>query len=81
MRGLIRDPNRETIQTRIAVAVLSFTALAAGEQVHTLDHPKDVTAPAPGVVMQPEYAAAVTRMAYIWGPPMVNQVNRRATIT
>ena len=31
--------------------------------------------------MQPGYAKAVGRMAYIWGWPMVNQINRRAAIT
>jgi hypothetical protein len=41
----------------------------------------DVTAPAAGVTMHPEYAKAVGRMAYIWGWPMVNQINRRAAIT
>ena len=31
--------------------------------------------------MQPEYAKAVGRMAYIWGWPMANQLNRSAAIT
>ena len=31
--------------------------------------------------MHPEYAKAVGRMAYVWGWPMVNQINRRAAIT
>jgi hypothetical protein len=37
--------------------------------------------PAPGVRMHPGYAQAVARMAYVWGWPMVNQLNRRAAIT
>jgi len=41
----------------------------------------DVTAPATGVGMHPDYAKAVGRMAYIWGWPIVNQINRRAAIT
>ncbi|MEJ2673231.1 MAG: hypothetical protein P8168_13735, partial [Deltaproteobacteria bacterium] len=40
----------------------------------------EVTPPAKGVIMQPEYAKAVGRMAYIWGWPMVNMINRRASI-
>jgi hypothetical protein len=40
-----------------------------------------VTAAATGVIMQPEYAKAIGRMAYIWGWPIVNQMNRRAAIT
>jgi hypothetical protein len=31
--------------------------------------------------MYPEYAKAIGRAAYIWGWPMVNMTNRRATIT
>ena len=31
--------------------------------------------------MHPDYAKAVGRMAYIWGWPLVNQINRRAAIT
>ena len=31
--------------------------------------------------MHPEYAKAIGRMAYVWGWPMVNQMNRRAAIT
>ena len=43
--------------------------------------PADVTAPAIGIVMHPEYAKAVGRMAYVWGWPIVNQLNRRTAIT
>ena len=32
------------------------------------------------MLMQPEYARSVARMAYIWGYPMVNMMNRRAAI-
>ena len=31
--------------------------------------------------MHPEYAKTIGRMAYVWGWPMVNQMNRRASIT
>ncbi len=41
----------------------------------------DVVQPADGIRMQVEYARSIGRMAYIWGWPMVNQINRRATIT
>lgn len=45
------------------------------------DYKADVTPPATGVVMHPEYAKVIGRMAYVWGWPMVNQMNRRAAIT
>ncbi len=31
--------------------------------------------------MQPEYAKSIARMAYIWGYPMVNMMNRRAKLS
>ena len=41
----------------------------------------DVPVPAMGVVMHPEYARTVARMAYVWGWPMVNMLNRKIAIT
>src|SRR6516164_4718968 len=40
-----------------------------------------VTVPAAGVNMNPAYAKAVARLAYIWGWPMVNMLNRESAIT
>ncbi|WLB50549.1 DUF1254 domain-containing protein [Bradyrhizobium sp. 521_C7_N1_3] len=40
-----------------------------------------VTEPATGIVMFPDYAKAIAQMAYIWGWPMINMINRRAAIT
>lgn len=37
--------------------------------------------PAHGVLMHPEYAKVIGRMAYVWGWPMVNMLNRSQTIT
>jgi hypothetical protein len=50
-------------------------------QVPAPKSPADVTAPADGITMNPEYARAVSRTAYIWGWPMVNMLNRNAKIT
>jgi hypothetical protein len=50
-------------------------------QVPAPKSPADVTAPADGITMNPEYARAVARSAYIWGWPMVNMMNRSAKIT
>jgi hypothetical protein len=46
----------------------------------TAESPK-LTQPAPGVKMHVGYAQALARMAYVWGWPMVNQLNRKAAIT
>jgi hypothetical protein len=42
---------------------------------------KDLTQPSAEVTPHPEYVKAVARYAYVWGWPMVNMMNRRATIT
>jgi len=39
------------------------------------------TLPAAGIVMHPEYAETIGRMAYVWGWPMVNMLNRNDRIT
>jgi len=40
-----------------------------------------VTQPASGVAMTPGYARTVAQMAYVWGWPLVNMINRNDTIT
>ncbi len=37
--------------------------------------------PVSGMAMSPEYAAAVGQVAYLWGWPMVSQLNRRNAMT
>jgi hypothetical protein len=39
------------------------------------------TQPPAGLLMHPEYAQVIARMAYVWGWPMVNMLNRNARIT
>ena len=41
----------------------------------------ELTLPAEGIVMHPEYAKTIGRMAYVWGWPMVNMINRYERIT
>jgi hypothetical protein len=57
-----------------------MTATAAF-QVPAPSTAADVTAPATGVAMHDEYAKTVGRIAYLWGWPMVNMINRRSAIT
>src|SRR5262245_15479915 len=40
-----------------------------------------LTQPATGIVMHPGYAQTIAQMAYVWGWPIVNMINRRAAIT
>ena len=37
--------------------------------------------PATGIIMHPGYAKSIAQLAYVWGWPMVNVINRRAAIT
>ena len=64
----------------VASTCLTTDAVLA-QQVPIPQTAAAVTAPASGVTMHPDYAKAVGRMAYIWGWPLVNQINRRAAIT
>jgi hypothetical protein len=67
----------------LAAGLLSpvLAPLAMAQQVSIPTRASEVTEPATGVVMAPAYAKALGRFAYIWGWPMVNQMNRRASIT
>ena len=64
----------------VASTCLTTDAVLA-QQVPFPETAAAVTAPASGVTMQPDYAKAVGGMAYIWGWPLVNQINRRTAIT
>ena len=81
------DPMMFTRRTMTAVgavlAISSFVSANAilAQQVPAPQTAAEVTAPAMGVVMFPEYAKAIGRVAYVWGWPLVNQINRRAAIT
>jgi hypothetical protein len=66
------------------LAALSGLFLAApsfARQVPIATKPAPVTSAAHGVIMHPEYAKIMGRMAYVWGWPVVNQMNRGAPIT
>lgn len=63
-----------------ALFFLSFSApLTQAADPAATDKP--ITLPAAGVQMHDEYVKAIARTAYLWGWPMVNQLNRSQTIT
>lgn len=79
---------RRTLAAAVGMAALGMhrmalaQAAAAGPgQVPFAAKAVDLTMPADGIVMQAEYAKAVARMAYLWGWPMVNMLNRKTAIT
>jgi hypothetical protein len=66
-----------------STAILSLVAGVHVSQAAAQDQPEKtaVTMPATDVLMHPEYAKTIGRMAYVWGWPMVNMLNRSNTIT
>jgi len=68
---------RQTIMTGALLSV-GFGARATAQQVATPKSPVDVPGTPAGTVMTKEYVTMVARTAYVWGWPMVNQINRRA---
>ncbi len=65
----------------VAIATTGATYGQTSSQVAFPASPAEVTQPATGVLMHPEYAKAIARTAYVWGWPMVNMTNRRAAVT
>src|SRR5262245_47814039 len=75
-----------TVLTRTAAPVAVSTATVpvattTSQAQQACVTASDVTEPATGIVMFPEYAQVIAQMAYIWGWPMINMINRRAAIT
>jgi hypothetical protein len=70
------------------LALLTALALSAGAPAQTapltIPHPtgfEQLSQPSPDVTLPESYVKAIAQQAYIWGYPMVNQFNRRETIT
>ncbi|HET7539772.1 MAG TPA: DUF1254 domain-containing protein [Polyangiaceae bacterium] len=63
------------------MAAPAATALPAVGAVAAPSATPTLTQPAQGVLMHAEYARTVARMAYVWGWPLVNMLNRSNTIT
>jgi len=74
---------------RTTVKLLSLSLLALSINTPLLAHAATqsatekpaITLPATGVEMHPEYAKTIGRLAYVWGWPMVNMINRHDRIT
>ncbi|WP_337024759.1 MULTISPECIES: DUF1254 domain-containing protein [unclassified Pantoea] len=69
----------------LIIASLSLSTVALAQTAPlTIPHPDNfekLSQPSPDVTMPEAYVKAVAQQAYIWGYAMVNQFNRRATIT
>ncbi|WFU36186.1 DUF1254 domain-containing protein [Bradyrhizobium brasilense] len=71
---------RAAVPVTVSAAAVAVTADSAKAQ-QACAATSSVTEPATGIVMQPDYARTIAQMAYVWGWPMVNMINRRAAIT
>jgi hypothetical protein len=64
-----------------AIVTASVPVTAAMAQAQRVRASETLTQPATGIVMHPDYARTIAQMAYVWGWPIVNMINRRAAIT
>ena len=64
-----------------AASLAVATGTAQAQQASISAAPSSVTQPATGILMHPDYARTIAQMAYVWGWPMVNMLNRKAQIT
>ena len=74
-------PTGSFFSAALLAMIIMVGPAALAQQVPAPQTPADLALPSNDVIMQPEYAAAIARTAYIWGWPMVNMLNRRAAIT
>jgi hypothetical protein len=65
----------------VAISAASVAVTADTAQAQHLSASGGITQPATGITMHPGYARTMAQMAYVWGWPMVNMINRRNRIT
>jgi hypothetical protein len=70
---------RGVLKLGALLAASSLIGRAGAQQVPAPKSPSDVPGTPPGTVMTKDYVATVGRAAYVWGWPMVNQINRRTS--
>jgi hypothetical protein len=63
----------------LLLAAGAASQFARAQQVPAPRTAADVPGTPPGTIMPKDYVATVARAAYLWGWPLVNQLNRRAT--
>lgn len=61
------------------LAAGTASQFARAEQVPAPKSAADVPGTPPGTIMRKDYVVMIARTAYLWGWPLVNQINRRAS--
>jgi len=64
-----------------AITAASVAVTADSAKAQPSPAAAGLTQPATSITMHPGYAQAIAQMAYLWGWPMVNMINRRNRIT
>ncbi|MBB3933380.1 hypothetical protein GGR25_004453 [Kaistia hirudinis] len=72
---------RQLLTAAMLTTAVGTGSMAYAQQATTPVVFSELSAPSADVTPQPEYIKALARSAYVWGWPMVNQMNRRAKIT
>ena len=68
--------------TVVPAALSTASVVVAADAAHAEDDATTrATEPATGILMHPGYARTIAQMAYVWGWPIVNMLNRKAKIT
>jgi hypothetical protein len=62
----------------VLLSAATISKLAGAQQIPAPTSPGEVPGIPPGTIMTKQYVATVGRNAYVWGWPLVNQINRRA---
>ena len=75
----MRTTRREIMAGSALLAVATVTKIAQAQQVPAPKSAADVPTMPAGTIMTKDYVGMIGRMAYVWGWPMVNQINRRAS--
>lgn len=73
--------NKLSINTLLLSAMVSLSFPLLAQQVTPAKSVSEVIKPADNVRMPKEYIKTLAASAYVWGWPLVNQLNRRNTIT
>lgn len=84
MKGSLGAASLAALGTGAVVPAALSTAsivVASGATHAEDDATTRATEPATGILMHPGYARTIAQMAYVWGWPLVNMLNRNAAIT
>jgi hypothetical protein len=85
IKGGVGVASLAAVGTGVAVpaAVTSASVVTTADAAHAQQPSAtaQVTQPATGIDMHPGYARTIAQMAYVWGWPIVNMLNRNAKIT